>query len=120
MPRNVEDLARGRYDLLVVGGGIHGLFAAYDAAQRGLSVALVERADFGSGLSFNHQRTIHGGLARARKRPPAEEPPADRRTPHLGAHRAASAAAAAVPHRHLPLDEPLALADQGRLLRSTT
>ena len=62
MPRHVEDLARGRYDLLVVGGGIHGLFAAYDAAQRGLSVALVERADFGSGLSFNHQRTIHGGL----------------------------------------------------------
>jgi len=62
MPRNVEDLARGRYDVLVVGGGIHGLFAAYDAAQRGLSVALVERADFGSGLSFNHQRTLHGGL----------------------------------------------------------
>src|SRR5262252_2103045 len=62
MPRQLEDLARGRYDLLVVGGGIHGLFAAYDAAQRGLSVALVERADFGSGLSFNHQRTIHGGL----------------------------------------------------------
>src|SRR5262245_1749991 len=62
MPRQLDDLARGRYDLLVVGGGIHGLFAAYDAAQRGLSVALVERADFGSGLSFNHQRTIHGGL----------------------------------------------------------
>src|SRR5215472_3920378 len=62
MQRHVEDLARGRYDVLVVGGGIHGLFAAYDAALRGLSVALVERADFGSGLSFNHQRTIHGGL----------------------------------------------------------
>ncbi|MFI5176955.1 MAG: FAD-dependent oxidoreductase [Vicinamibacterales bacterium] len=62
MPRQVEDLARGRFDLLVVGGGIHGLFAAYDAALRGLSVALVERADFGGGLSFNHQRTIHGGL----------------------------------------------------------
>lgn len=62
MPRQVEDLARGRYDLLVVGGGIHGLFTAYDAALRGLTVALVERADFGSGLSFNHQRTIHGGL----------------------------------------------------------
>ncbi len=62
MPRQVEELARGRYDLLVVGGGIHGLFAAYDAAARGLAVALVERADFGSGLSFNHQRTIHGGL----------------------------------------------------------
>ena len=55
-------LARDRYDVLVVGGGIHGLFVAYDAALRGLSVALVERHDFGSGLSFNHQRTIHGGL----------------------------------------------------------
>jgi glycerol-3-phosphate dehydrogenase len=62
MPRHVEDLARGRYDLLVVGGGIHGLFIAYDAAMRGLTVALVERGDIGSGLSFNHQRTIHGGL----------------------------------------------------------
>src|SRR5262249_20759100 len=28
----------------------------------GLSVALVERDDFGSGASFNHLRTIHGGL----------------------------------------------------------
>jgi glycerol-3-phosphate dehydrogenase len=60
--RDVERLAQQPYDLLVIGGGIHGLFAAYDAAARGLSVALVERADFGSGLSFNHQRTIHGGL----------------------------------------------------------
>ncbi len=57
-----EPLAAGRYDLLVVGGGIHGLFTAYDAARRGLRVALVERADFGGGLSFNHQRTLHGGL----------------------------------------------------------
>src|SRR4029077_5616549 len=30
--------------------------------QRGLSVALIERDDFGSGTSFNHLRTIHGGL----------------------------------------------------------
>jgi glycerol-3-phosphate dehydrogenase len=30
--------------------------------MRGLSVALIERDDFGSGLSFNHQRTVHGGL----------------------------------------------------------
>ena len=50
------------FDVLVVGGGIYGLTIAYDAAQRGLSVALVERDDFGSGASFNHLRTIHGGL----------------------------------------------------------
>ena len=53
---------RRTFDLLVVGGGIYGLTIAYDAAQRGLSVALVERGDFGSGASFNHLRTIHGGL----------------------------------------------------------
>ncbi len=62
MTRDLGRLGRTRYDLLVIGGGIHGLFAAYDAASRGLSVALVERDDFGAGLSFNHQRTIHGGL----------------------------------------------------------
>src|ERR1700733_2310580 len=62
MTSSLDPLRDARFDLLVVGGGIHGLFAAYDAAARGLSVALVERGDFGSGLSFNHQRTIHGGL----------------------------------------------------------
>src|ERR1051325_5122264 len=62
MLRDLDALTRRRFDLLVIGGGIHGLFAAYDAAQRGLSVALVDAADFGSGLSFNHQRTLHGGL----------------------------------------------------------
>jgi glycerol-3-phosphate dehydrogenase len=62
MPNRLESLSDGRADVLVVGGGIHGLFAAYDAAARGLSVILVDQADVGSGLSFNHQRTLHGGL----------------------------------------------------------
>ena len=48
--------------MLVVGGGIYGLTIAYDAAQRGLAVALVERGDFGAATSFNHLKTIHGGL----------------------------------------------------------
>src|SRR4051812_25172136 len=62
MQRDITQLAARPFDLLVVGGGIYGLTIACDAAQRGLSVALVERGDFGSGSSFNHLRTIHGGL----------------------------------------------------------
>ena len=62
MIRDLDKLTGHTFDVLVVGGGIYGLTIAYDAAQRGLSVALVERDDFGSGTSFNHLRTIHGGL----------------------------------------------------------
>ncbi len=60
--RDLNRLASRAYDLLVVGGGIHGLTCAYEAASRGLSVVLVDAADFGSGISFNHQKTAHGGL----------------------------------------------------------
>jgi glycerol-3-phosphate dehydrogenase len=60
--RDLDQLTSQTFDVLVVGGGIYGLAIAYDAAQRGLSVALVEADDFGSGTSFNHHRTIHGGL----------------------------------------------------------
>jgi glycerol-3-phosphate dehydrogenase len=62
MIRDLDRLTARTFDLLVVGGGIYGLAVAYDAAQRGLTVALIERDDFGSGSSFNHLRTIHGGL----------------------------------------------------------
>src|SRR6185369_16724784 len=62
MVRDPDRLTGRTFDLLVVGGGIHGLTIACDAAQRGAAVALIERDDFGSGASFNHLRTIHGGL----------------------------------------------------------
>jgi glycerol-3-phosphate dehydrogenase len=60
--RDLGALTGREYDLLVVGGGIYGAMAAWDAAQRGLKVALVEAADFGSGASWNSLKTIHGGL----------------------------------------------------------
>ncbi|MGI8805030.1 MAG: FAD-dependent oxidoreductase, partial [Thermoleophilaceae bacterium] len=44
-------LGEERFDLAVVGGGITGAGVALDAASRGYSVALVERADFASGTS---------------------------------------------------------------------
>ncbi|HUF46365.1 MAG TPA: FAD-dependent oxidoreductase [Vicinamibacterales bacterium] len=62
MQRDIETLTGRRFDLVVVGGGIHGLFAAYEAASRGWSTALIEAGDIGSGATFNHQRTLHGGL----------------------------------------------------------
>src|SRR5437763_8896358 len=61
MNRDLESLTGRTFDVLVVGGGIYGLAIAYDAAQRGLAVALIQKDDFGSGASFNHLRTIHGG-----------------------------------------------------------
>jgi glycerol-3-phosphate dehydrogenase len=60
--RDLARLAGSEFDVLVVGGGIYGLTIAYDAAQRGLNVGLVERGDFGAATSFNHLKTIHGGL----------------------------------------------------------
>jgi glycerol-3-phosphate dehydrogenase len=60
--RDLGALTAREHDLLVVGGGIHGAMVAWDAAQRGLSVALVEAADFGAGASWNSLKTVHGGL----------------------------------------------------------
>jgi glycerol-3-phosphate dehydrogenase len=62
MKRNLERLANQKFDVLVVGGGIHGAITAWDAALRGVSVALIERGDFGSGTSQNSLKIIHGGL----------------------------------------------------------
>lgn len=62
MRRDLGALAAREHDLLVVGGGIHGAAVAWDAAQRGLKVALVEARDFASGVSWNSLKTIHGGL----------------------------------------------------------
>src|SRR5688500_7169794 len=61
-PRDLDRLAATTYDVLVVGGGIHGLAIAYDTSSRGLRTALVDAGDYGGAASFNHQKTAHGGL----------------------------------------------------------
>ena len=48
--------------MVVVGGGITGAGVALDAATRGYSVALVERADYASGTSSRSSKLVHGGL----------------------------------------------------------
>ncbi len=55
-------LAAQEFDVVVVGGGITGAGVALDAATRGYSVALVERADYASGTSSRSSKLIHGGL----------------------------------------------------------
>jgi glycerol-3-phosphate dehydrogenase len=49
-------------DLLVIGGGINGAGIARDAAGRGLSVVLVEKADLAGATSSASSKLIHGGL----------------------------------------------------------
>ncbi len=55
-------LSRSEFDVVVVGGGITGAGVALDAASRGYSVALLERADFASGTSSRSSKLVHGGL----------------------------------------------------------
>ena len=62
MNRNFSSLTNKQFDLLVCGGGIYGAWTAYDAALRGLSVAIVEQGDWASATSSASSKLIHGGL----------------------------------------------------------
>ena len=55
----INDLS---YDLLVIGGGIHGAGIARDAAGRGLSVLLVEKDSLAAHTSSASSKLVHGGL----------------------------------------------------------
>jgi glycerol-3-phosphate dehydrogenase len=58
----IEALAAETFDVVVVGGGITGAGVALDAASRGYSVAIVERADWAAGTSSRSSKMVHGGL----------------------------------------------------------
>jgi glycerol-3-phosphate dehydrogenase len=62
MLRDLRVLADTRFDVLIVGAGFYGVATAWDAAQRGLSVAIIDKDDFGAATSFNNLKTLHGGL----------------------------------------------------------
>lgn len=62
MRRDLPAMAAETFDVVVVGGGIHGICAARDAALRGYTVALLERGDFGTATSHNSLKLVHGGL----------------------------------------------------------
>ncbi len=50
------------FDFVVIGGGATGLGVAVDAATRGYSVALFERADFSKATSSRSTKLVHGGV----------------------------------------------------------
>ena len=62
MIRDLDTLTNETFDLLIVGGGIYGATLAWEAAARGLKVALIEKGDWGGGTSSNSLKIIHGGL----------------------------------------------------------
>ncbi len=60
--RDLSALEEREFDVVVVGGGIFGICIAWDAAARGLSVALLERGDFAEAASAHSFKMVHGGI----------------------------------------------------------
>jgi glycerol-3-phosphate dehydrogenase len=59
---DLDAVAGAAVDVVVVGGGVTGAGVALDAATRGLSVVLLERADLAAGTSRWSSKLVHGGL----------------------------------------------------------
>ncbi len=62
MNRLFNNAPDSHYDMIIIGGGITGTSVAYEAASRGLKVALFEKGDFGEATSAATTKMIHGGL----------------------------------------------------------
>ncbi|MBL1264458.1 glycerol-3-phosphate dehydrogenase/oxidase [Methylomicrobium sp. RS1] len=62
MVRDFSRLDGQIFDVLICGGGIYGAWTAYDAALRGLKVALVDRGDWANATSSASSKLVHGGL----------------------------------------------------------
>lgn len=51
-----------KYDVAIIGGGIHGVGVAQAAAAAGYSAVLIEKAELAHGTSSRSSKLIHGGL----------------------------------------------------------
>ncbi len=60
MERIFDKPAHKHYDIIIIGGGITGTSVAYEAASRGMKVALFEKGDFGHATSAATSKLIHG------------------------------------------------------------
>lgn len=62
VPRDPQSAAKELWDAIIVGGGIQGIALLLEAGRRGLRALLLEQNDFGGQTTWNHLRTLHGGL----------------------------------------------------------
>ncbi len=62
MHRNLAEMARTEFDIVIIGGGVTGAAIAWDASLRGLRVALLEKRDFAGATTSASSKLIHGGL----------------------------------------------------------
>lgn len=60
--KQLKQLNKSKFDLIIIGGGVTGAGIALDASSRGLNVCLIEKNDFASGTSNKSTKLIHGGL----------------------------------------------------------
>ncbi|MDX1599946.1 MAG: FAD-dependent oxidoreductase [Anaerolineales bacterium] len=60
--RDIQRASDAAFDLIVIGGGIQGVFVALQSSLRGLRPLLLERQDFGHATSGSSLRILHGGL----------------------------------------------------------
>ena len=59
---HIDQIRRGSFDVLVIGGGINGAVSAASLAGRGASVALIDRGDFASFTSQESSNLVWGGF----------------------------------------------------------
>ncbi len=59
---NLQKLDGGRFDVLIVGGGINGAVSAAALTDRGLSVAVIDRGDFAGFTSQESSNLVWGGF----------------------------------------------------------
>ena len=62
MNRDIFSLAEKEFDVTIIGAGMFGVCAAWEAVLQGLSVALIEKGDFCQATSANHYKMVHGGI----------------------------------------------------------
>ena len=60
--KHLSELPENYYNLIIVGGGIHGATLLSQAAKIGLRACLIEKNDFCGATSANSLKIIHGGF----------------------------------------------------------